>query len=101
MDRMSSNLEKPGGISEMSAVPLITQEEKAKQYNISNAPRISDGDPRSKRSLASYERNDMGEVSENLVSLWEIVKNGPPVYLEIYIERERFRPLIRTQRVCC
>ena len=70
-------------ISEMSTESLRTQEEKAIQYNVSNAPRIRDGGPLSKRSLASYKREDMGEVSENLAPSWGIVKNDPPVYRQI------------------
>ena len=68
MGRISSNVAKPGEISEMSAESLITQEEKAKQRNISNAPIISAGGHLSKGSLASYKRKDMGGISESLVS---------------------------------
>ena len=84
-----------GTISETSAKTLLTQEEKAKQYNVAKVLRISPCNPLSKGPVASYKRKDMGGIADDLVALWEIVKNDSPVYQKIERERERERERAR------
>ena len=64
----------------MPANSLVTKEEKAKQHNVAKDLRISPGKPLPKGSIGSYQRKDMGEIAEDLLSLWGIVKIDSPVY---------------------
>ena len=74
----------------MPTKSLITKEDRAIHYNAPNAPRFRAGGPLSlsKKPLASYKRHELGRVSENLVALWEIVKNDSQAYRKIERERE-------------
>ena len=81
---MSSNLEKHGEqISEMSTQSLLTQEDKVKSSNIPNAPIFAAWNHLSGKSLAAFKIQVLGKVSENLVTLWETMKNHPPAYQKV------------------
>ena len=76
--RTWKNTGKP--ISEMSTQSLLTQENRVKS---SNAPRFTAWAPLSGKSLSSFRQQGLGKVSENLVSLWELMKNDPPAYQKV------------------
>ena len=67
----------------MSIKSLLTQEDCVKSSNIAKAPRFAAGDPLSKKSLASIRKEGLGKISENLVSMRELMKRDSPVYQKV------------------
>ena len=90
---MATNVGEPRETHLRNVCELIkTQEEKAKQYSTPNALRPRPGKPLSKGPISSYQRKDSKKIDEDLVSLWEQVKNDSPAYQRIERSRASSKP---------
>ena len=67
----------------MPTKSLLTQEDSVESVNIANAPRFAAGNPLSGKSLEPIRQEGLDKISENLASMWELMKHDSPAYQKV------------------